>query len=203
MSYIAYCRVSTSHQNEINQHFAIQQFADKNNITIDCWVEEKISSSKKLKKRKFGDLLNNLKEGDILITTEISRISRSITELFNILETCLNKNCQVWTLKENYRLGNDIQSKVLAFAFGLTAELSKQLLQQRTKETMARLKAEGRILGRPVGQKSKELKLSKNKNKIQQMLNSKMPKAHIARIFNVNKTTFYRFLNRYNIQVEE
>ncbi|MBP5534628.1 MAG: recombinase family protein [Alphaproteobacteria bacterium] len=203
MSYIAYCRVSTSHQNEINQHFAIQQFADKNNIHIDRWVEEKISSSKKLKKRKLGELLDELKDGDILITTEISRISRSITELFNILETCLKKNCQVWTLKENYRLGNDIQSKVLAFCFGLTAELSKQLLQQRTKETMARLKAEGRILGRPIGHKSKELKLSKNKTKIQRLLNKKIPKAQIARIFNVNKTTFYRFLKRYNIKEEE
>ena len=202
MSYIAYCRVSTTHQNETNQHYAIQQFADKNNIHIDQWVEEKISSSQKLKKRKLGELLNELKDGDILITTEVSRISRSITELFNILEVCLNKNCQVWTLKENYRLGNDIQSKVLAFAFGLTAELSKQLLQQRTKETMARLKAEGRILGRPIGRKSKELKLTKNKRKIQKLLNNKIPKAHIARIFNVNKTTFYRFLKRYSIQPE-
>ena len=134
MSYIAYCRVSTSHQNEINQHFAIQQFADKNNIHIDRWVEEKISSSKKLKQRKLGHLLDELKSEDVLITSEVSRLSRSINELFFILEFCLNKNCQVWTLKENYRLGNDIQSKVLAFAFGLTAELSKKLLQERTKE---------------------------------------------------------------------
>ena len=196
MPYIAYCRVSTTHQTEMNQHFAIQKFADEHNIKISRWVEEKISSSKKLKNRKLGELLNELKEGDILITTEVSRISRSITELFNILETCLNKNCQVWTLKENYRLGNDIQSKVLAFAFGLTAELSKQLLQQRTKETMARLKAEGKKLGRPLGRKSKELKLTKNRHKIQTMLNAGIPKAHIARIFNVNKTTFYRFLDR-------
>lgn len=199
MSYIAYCRVSTSHQNEINQHFAIQQFADKNNIHIDRWVEEKISSSKKLKQRKLGHLLDELKSEDVLITSEVSRLSRSINELFFILEFCLNKNCQVWTLKENYRLGNDIQSKVLAFAFGLTAELSKKLLQERTKETMSRLKAEGKKLGRPIGAVSKELKLSKNKKKIQELLNKKTPKAHIARIFGVNKTTFYRFLKRNNI----
>lgn len=196
--YIAYCRVSTAHQNEINQRFAIQQFADKNGIVIDRWVEEKVSSSKKLKQRKLGALINELKEGDVLITTEISRISRSINELFNILETCLNKNCQVWTLKENYRLGDDVTSKVLAFCFGLTAELSKKLLQERTRETMARLKAEGRVLGRPVGRKSKELKLSKNKRKIIQMLENKVPKAHIARILGVNKTTFYRFLRNTN-----
>lgn len=91
---------------------------------------------------------------------------------------------------------------IFVICFGLTAELSKQLLQQRTKETMARLKAEGRKLGRPIGCKSKELKLTKNRYKIQKMLNDKMPKAHIARIFNVNKTTFYRFLDRYDIHPE-
>ena len=80
MSFIAYCRVSTTHQNEINQHFAIQQFADKNNIHIDRWVEEKISTNKKLNKRKLGELLEELQENDVLICTEVSRISRSLTE---------------------------------------------------------------------------------------------------------------------------
>lgn len=135
MKYIGYCRVSTTHQNEINQHFAIEKYAQANNINIDKWVEEKISSSKKLKDRKLNQLLNELEAGDILITTEISRLSRSMNELFNILQYCLDKGCQVWTLKENYKLGDDIQSKVLAFAFGLTAELSKKLLQERVQET--------------------------------------------------------------------
>ena len=130
-----YCRVSTAHQHEENQHFVIENFAKQNNLQIDAWVEEKISSSKKLQDRKLGLLLNKLKSGDILITTEISRLGRSLLEVMGILQTCLEKDCQVWTLKENFRLGSDIQSKVLAFAFGLSAELSKSLLQERVRES--------------------------------------------------------------------
>ena len=189
-----YCRVSTAHQNEENQHFVIENFEKNNNMTIDIWIEEKISSSKKLQDRKLGKLLNKLQSGDILITTEISRLGRSLLEVMGILQTCLEKNCQIWTLKENFRLGSDIQSKVLAFAFGLSAELSKSLLQERVRESLARLKANGKKLGRPIGAKSKFLKLSKNKKRIQILINQGISKNEIARIMNVNKTTLYNYL---------
>ena len=189
-----YCRVSTTHQHEENQHFAIEKFCSANNLHIDSWVEEKISSSKKLSERRLGKLLKKLKAGDILITTEISRISRSITELFHILENCLEKDCQIWTLKENFRLGADIQSKVLAFAFGLSAELSKSLLQARIKESLAQLKASGKKLGRPLGAKAKSLKLAKNRKKLLRLLNEGIPKSQIAKILNVNRSTLYAFL---------
>ena len=126
----------------------------------------------------------------------MSRISRSLTELFQILETCLSKNVQVWTLKENYRLGDNIQSKVLAFAFGLSAELNKKLLQERTRETMARLKAEGRILGRPFAAQSRKLKLSRNARCVKNLWFKGTPIAQIARIMGVHKITVRRFLKR-------
>ena len=194
-----YCRVSTAHQNEENQHFAIENFAKANNLHIDTWVEEKISSSKKLKERQLGRLLNKLKGGDILITTEISRLGRSLLEVMNILQICLEKECQIWTLKENFRLGADIQSKVLAFAFGLSAELSKSLLQERVKESLARLKASGKKLGRPVGARSRALKLSKNRNKISKLLAKGVSKNQIAKIMKVSKGTLYKFLENKEI----
>jgi len=189
-----YCRVSTAHQHEENQHFVIENFAKNNNMTIDVWIEEKISSNKKLQDRKLGALLNKLESGDILITTEISRLGRSLLEVMGILQNCLEKNCQIWTLKENFRLGADIQSKVLAFAFGLSAELSKSLLQERVRESLARLKASGKKLGRPIGAKSKELKLSKNKKRITFLVNKGLSKNEIARIMHVNKSTLYNYL---------
>lgn len=155
MSVIGYIRVSSNKQTLEHQHFEIDQFAKKQKLSIDLWVEEKISSRKALKKRKLGMILDNLKENDILIACEISRLGRSLLEVMKILETCLNKNCQVWTLKENYRLGNDIQSKVLAFAFGLAAEIERNLISQRTKSSLANLKASGKKLGRPLSSESK------------------------------------------------
>jgi len=191
-----YCRVSTNHQHEENQHFVIDKFAHKNQIHIDVWVEEKISSTKKLQERKLGKLLQILKKDDILITTEISRLGRSLLEVMGILQTCLEKECQIWTLKENFRLGSDIQSKVLAFAFGLSAELSKSLLQARVKESLARLKANGKKLGRPLGAKSKLLKLSRNRNKIQKLIEQGVHKNKIAQIMHVNRCTLYKYLQK-------
>ena len=194
-----YCRVSTAHQHEENQHFVIENFAKQNNMQIDTWVEEKISSSKKLQDRKLGALLQKLNPGDILITTEISRLGRSLLEVMGILQTCLERECQIWTLKENFRLGSDIQSKVLAFAFGLSAELSKSLLQERVRESLARLKANGKKLGRPIGAQSKSLKLTKNKKRINTLIDKGISKNKIAQIMHVNKSTLYNYLNTHQI----
>jgi len=189
-----YCRVSTAHQHEENQHFVIENFAKQNNLSIDAWVEEKISSGKKLQDRKLGTLLKKLQPGDILITTEISRLGRSLLEVMGILQMCLEQDCQIWTLKENFRLGTDIQSKVLAFAFGLSAELSRSLLRERVRESLARLKSSGKKLGRPVGAQSRILKLSRNKKRINFLMDKGVSKNEIARIMRVNKSTLYNYL---------
>ena len=116
MSVIGYIRVSSTKQTVEHQKYEIEQFAKQNKIHLDKWVMETISSRQPLQKRKLGLLLDDLNDNDILISCEISRLGRSLLEVMRILEKCLNKNCQVWTIKENYRLGNDIQSKVMAFA---------------------------------------------------------------------------------------
>ena len=191
-----YIRVSTEHQNTSNQKFEINKFATSHNIQIDQWVEETISSRKPLNKRKLGTLLKELKEGDILISTEISRLGRSLLEVMGILQYCLTQNCQIWTLKENYKLGSDIASKVLAFAFGLSAEIERQLISERTKMSLDKLKSQGKHLGRPFGAKSKSLKLSKNTKKVKDLMAKGLPKAQIARLLGVDKLTLYRFLKK-------
>ena len=161
MATIGYIRVSSTKQTLEHQRFEIENFATKEGIKIDNWVEEKISSRKALKNRKLGELLENLQANDVLISCEISRLGRSLLEVMRILETCLNKNCQVWTIKENYRLGNDIQSKVLAFAFGLAAEIERKLISDRTKSSLANIKAQAKKLKRPFNAETKKLKLAK------------------------------------------
>ena len=145
----AYCRCSTDKQTLANQTFEIKKFARQNGIKVDCWVEETISSRKPLSSRKLGHLLKQLGDGDILSSCELSRLGRSLLEVMSILQHCLEKNSQVWTIKENYRLGADIQSKVLAFAFGLSAEIERQLISERTRSSLDKLKKDGKKLGRP------------------------------------------------------
>lgn len=198
MATIGYIRVSSNKQTIEHQRFEIENFALKEGIQIDLWVEEKISTRKLLKNRKLGALLETLQENDILVSCEISRLGRSLLEVMRILEMCLNKNCQVWTIKENYRLGNDIQSKVLAFAFGLAAEIERKLISDRTKSSLANIKANGKKLGRPLTAESKKLKLSKNSRRIRELIEKGLPKSQIARILGVTRGALRRYLERQN-----
>jgi len=198
MSVIGYIRVSSVKQTVEHQRYEIQQFAKRNQIKIDKWIEETISSRKPLTKRKLGKLLTQLESNDILIAAEISRLGRSLLEVMQILENCLNKNCQVWTIKENYKLGNDIQSKVMAFAFGLSAEIERNLISQRTKSSLDNLRATGKKLGRPLSAQSKKLKLDKNAMKIKTLLAQGLSKYKISQIMKVQPITVARFIDRMN-----
>ena len=196
MAVIGYIRVSSTKQTLEHQHYEIEQFAEHNNINVDKWLEETISSRKPLNKRKLGQLLDELQDGDILIAAEISRLGRSLLEVMHILENCLNKNCQVWTIKEHYRLGNDIQSKVMAFAFGLSAEIERNLISQRTKASLDSIRATGKRLGRPFAAQSKKLKLSRNTKKIKNWLDAGFTKYRIAKMMSVSPATVSNFINR-------
>lgn len=193
--YYAYIRVSTDHQKIENQKHEINTFAQKQDIQINKWVDETISSRKPLPERKLGKVLKRLKKGDILIATELSRLGRNLLEVMGILQHCLEKDCQIWTLKENYRLGADIQSKVLAFAFSLAAEIERQLISERTKNSLQRLKDEGKHLGRPHGFSYK--KLQKKHNKIKELLDKNVSKAEIARLMGCSWITLHRYIKDY------
>lgn len=159
-----YIRVSTDKQTVENQRFEINNFCKVLNLKIDKWIEETISGNMAVEKRKLGLLLRKLSKEDILICSEISRLGRNLMMIMSILNMCMEKDIQVWTIKDNYRLGNDINSKVLAFAFGLSAEIERNLISQRTREALARKRNEGTILGRPKGSRSLKLKLSGKEN---------------------------------------
>lgn len=189
-----YIRISTEKQNNENQHFEIENFATANNIHIDKWVMETISSRKPLEERKLGKLLKKLKPDDILITSEISRLGRNLLQIMSILHYCMNIGCQVWTIKDNYRLGSDIQSKVLAFAFGLSSEIERNLISQRTKNSLDKLKAEGKHIGRVKGSKNKTTKLSGKEELIKKLLSQNIKKVKIAKMLNVDYTTLYKYL---------
>ncbi len=189
-----YIRKSTEKQSFQHMEREIANYAENNGLKIDEWVEETISSRKTLNKRQLGQLLERLQEGDVLITSELSRISRSVPETFLILQTCLNKNCQVITIKENYHLGSDIQSQVLAFAFGLAAQIERDLISQRTKCSLASKKEQGIKLGRPLGAATKRLKLAKNMKCINDLLSKGLSKSKIAKILGVQRMTLCRFL---------
>ncbi len=195
--YYGYIRVSSDKQTVENQRFEITRFAKENGFEIGGWIKETISGTKNYDKRELGKLLNKVEAEDVIVCSELSRLGRNLFMIMEILNVCMNKGCKVWTIKDHYRLGDDIESKVLAFAFGLSAEIERNLISQRTKEALARKKAEGVVLGRPKGSKSSHVKLSGKEQTIRDLREQGVAISEIARIFKVNRATVSLFIKEH------
>lgn len=191
---IAYLRVSTEKQFLANQKEEILRFADKNGLSIDKWYTETVSGTVSTKDRKLSSLLRMMKPGDTLIVTEISRLSRTLLEIMTILNSCIKKKVVLYSTKEGYVFQNDINSKVLGFAFGLMAEIERNLISMRTKEALARRKQEGIILGRRKGDNPKLQVLNENKRYILKQTQKGMKHTKLARELGVSRSTMSRFL---------
>ncbi len=191
-----YIRVSSDKQTVENQRFEINNFCQREQLQIDGWIEETISGTKNYDKRELGRLLKKVQKDDLIICAELSRLGRSLFMIMEILSLCMKKECRVWTIKDNYRLGDDIQSKVLAFAFGLSAEIERNLISQRTKESLARLKAEGKQLGRKQGKRNMRPNAkceSKHEFIVRQYLKG-ISVPEIAKKVKVARGTLYRYM---------
>ena len=189
-----YIRVSTDKQTVDNQRYEIERFCSKNDIKIEQWIEETISGNKSPDKRLLGSLLTEVKRDDLIICSELSRLGRNLFMIMSILNHLMRNDVRIWTIKDNYRLGDNIQSKVLAFAFGLSAEIERDLLSQRTKEALARKRSEGKILGRPGGKKSVRVKLSGNEHEIRALREKQISMSAIGRMYGVSRMTVGTFL---------
>ena len=195
-----YIRVSTDKQTVENQRFEIREFVRQEGERVDSWIEETISGCKGIEERKLGNVMKRMKKGDVLICAELSRLGRNLLMIMGLLNQCMSREIEVWTIKDNYRLGNDISSKVLAFAFGLSAEIERNLISQRTKEALARKRAEGTILGRPKGSRSKIRKLTGKESVINKLLESKVSISAIARQLKVHRWTVTAFIHDFLIK---
>ena len=196
-----YIRVSTDHQTTENQRFEIKRFCEKQDLVIDCWIEETISATTDLNKRKLGRLLRRIQKDNLIIASELSRLGRNLLQVMSILHHCMDVGAKIWTIKDNYRLGSDITSKVLAFAFGLSAEIERNLISQRTKEALARVRAEGKRVGRPLGSRN-VCKLEGREKYISQKLGDGRSRHEIARRLRVHRDTLSKFIEKHEIQPE-
>lgn len=194
-----YIRVSSDRQTVENQRYEIRRFCRNEELPpVDGWIEETVSGTAAWSKRTLGDLLGRVASGDLIICSELSRLGRSLYMIMEILSHCMARGVKVWTVKDGFRLGDDIQSKVLAFAFGLSAEIERNLISQRTREALARRRAEGMTLGRPKGSRTgiDRLKLGKRRDEIRYMLAAGKTRKAIAAALGVDAGTLRRYLAR-------
>ena len=192
-----YIRVSTEKQDYNNQKFGILEHANKNNIHDVEFIEETISSRKKLEEREIYNLIDKkLNENDIIITSELSRFGRSTLEVMHLFKLLTEKKIKAHVIKNNIKLNeeeNKITNQVLIFAFGLAAEIERGLISSRTKEALALRKAQGIKLGRKQGQQVKS-KLDKHKDEIIELLRKGVNVTAISKIFECGRTTLSHYI---------
>lgn len=195
-----YLRVSTDRQDYECQKIGVDNESERRGLRIDKYIiDDGISGTVEPEKRKLGKLIRKLKPGDIIITSEISRLGRTLFMIMRILKLCMDAGAIVYTAKDRYELGDNIQSKVLAFAFGIAAEIERNLISQRTREGLARARATGKTLGRPTGSKSKTSKLDAHAATIQKLLARGKSRSEIARRLKVNRRTLRNYIEKYYI----
>lgn len=201
MTVFAYLRVSTDDQDANSQRQGVEQFAKDNGWKIDEYiVDEGVSGAKDPTVRNLGPLLEKTKKDDIIICSEISRLGRDLYMVMDILHECMEKECRIYTVKDHFVLGDDMQSKVLAFAFGLSAEIERQMIRQRTREGLALRVKEGVLLGRPPQTSgTSEVLSEKEKSRIIEQYNWGVPITRLAKNFHVHRNTMSKYLSKWKI----
>lgn len=195
-----YLRVSSDDQDVNSQKQGVEQFAKDKGWTIDKYItDEGVSGGKDPDKRNLGPLLKLINKDDIIICSEISRLGRDLYMVMDILHFCMEKGCVIHTVKDRFTLGNDIQSKVLAFAFGLAAEIERQMIRQRTKEGLRLRMRMGVLVGRPIGKANSEeaQRYGGWKDKLEQMVLWQMTPRQMARVIGCDRNTVNRLVYRF------
>lgn len=195
-----YLRVSTLLQDEQNQRQGIENFAVEHGLTITQYVIDKTSGTIEPTERNLGRLLRIVKSGDTILISELSRLGRRLFMLFRILENLMSKGVRVYSVKDGYTLDGSIQSTVLAFAFGLAAQVERDLISKRTKEALAYKKSCGIKLGRPIGSKTRHHKLEPYTDKIARWNKAGWTKTKMAKHCHCDPKTLRKYMvNNMNI----
>ena len=191
---IAYIRVSTQEQSYQGQRHEIELWSRQNRISVDKWVEEKVSGLRNIQERTLGKVIGKMKEGDLLVCTELSRLGRNMMMVMSILNLCSEKNIRIKSIKDKFELSDSLHSKIIAFAFSLAAEIERNLIAERTREALAAKKAEGIKLGRPCGKSRERQRYDRMRGDVFRMLDQKKTRKEIADRIGIHPNTLSRYL---------
>jgi DNA invertase Pin-like site-specific DNA recombinase len=201
-----YLRVSSDEQDVNSQKQGVEKFAEQKGWEIEQYItDEGVSGGKDPVKRNLGPMLKKLKKDDIVIAAEISRLGRDLYMVMDILHFCMKTGCKIYTVKDNFALDDNIQSKVLAFAFGLAAEIERQMIRQRTREGLALRRKLGVLLGKsPLGRKSdNKYKCEPYEEEILKAIEWGAPIISIAKKIGVSKNAVYYSLARWRVKFDD
>jgi DNA invertase Pin-like site-specific DNA recombinase len=189
----AYLRVSTDAQDVANQKQGVSEYAAQRNW-VPAFVEDTVSGRIHWRERQLGKLLDRMSKGDVLVVAEVSRLARSTVQVLELMKEATERDVHVHIVKSGMVLDGSMQAKIVATIFGLAAELERDLISARTKEALAKRKADGVVLGRPPG-KAKQVKLDVRAKDIDRLLRAGISKRAIARELECSPQTLHTWLN--------
>lgn len=194
MRVFAYIRVSTEMQTYANQEYEIMRYCKRYDLVVTKWISESVSGTVGIEKRRLGKAIAKMKRGDLLICTELSRLGRNMLMIMSILNECSARGIAIHTIKDNFDLSESINSKIIAFAFALAAEIERNLISQRTREALAVRKAKGIRLGRPPGSSKKKLLFCKHTETVMRMTAEGRSLSEIAKLLGIHRNTLRKYL---------
>jgi DNA invertase Pin-like site-specific DNA recombinase len=194
---IAYLRVSTAEQDLEKNKYDILQLANEKHLGQVEWVGETVSGRVSWRKRELANVLARLQTGDNLIVSELSRLGRSMLECMEILSIASQKQINIYAVKGNWRLDNSIQSKIVAMAFSIAAEIERDLISQRTKEALSARKKAGIKLGRPKG--TGKSKLDQHRPEIEALFKVGASQKYIANRYSTTEANLSRWIKKHHL----
>ena len=194
---VGYLRVSTDNQDLDKNRADILTLANKEDLGRVEFVEEKVSGKVPWRKRRIAAILEELHEGDALIVSELSRLGRSMLECMEILSIAAAARIRVYAIKGAWRLDETIQSKIIAMAFSMAAEIEHDLISARTTEALRARKATGLPLGRPKG--PGKSKLDPFRPEIEALLANGSTQRFIARRYNTTPANLSSWIRKHGI----
>ena len=195
MAIYGYLRVSTREQSYEYQKTQILEYSNDNKLGSVEFIEDVVSGAKDWKKRKIGQLVNDMNENDILLVNEFSRLGRSLLDILDILKSLKEKNCQVHIVRDKMIIGDDISSKLMVFMFGLVSEIERDLIKSRVQEGVKNSRANNpqKSWGHPKGSQYSS-KLDDKREHIIELLEKDISKSAIAKMLDINYQTLCSYI---------
>jgi len=199
---IAYLQISTREQDLNSQKLELHEYARRNDIKINEFVEIEISSRKSTQARKIDELLENLQAGDLLLVSELSRLGRSVSQIIRIVDNLIKKQVRLVAVRESIKINGkqDIQTKTMITMFGLFAEIERDLISERTKQGLQAARAKGKTLGRPKG--PGKSRLDDLKPEIEALLKNGSSKTFIAKRYKTSLPNLYKWMKKQRIPLK-
>ena len=189
----AYLRVSTDAQDVANQRHGVVKYCADKRLLEPVFVEDTVSGKTDWRERQLGKIIERANPGDVLVVSEVSRLARNTLQVLEIGRECISRGVHLHVAKNGIVFDDSMQSKIVATVLGLVAEIERDFISARTKEALAKRKADGMVLRRPEGP-AKNLQLDPLADKIDMYLEKKIDKRSIAKLLDVSPNTLYCWL---------